>query len=813
MIRNRIQAGFERWGRFVYRRARLALAMTLLLVAALATQLPHLEVEASDEAFLHESDPVRVTHDRFRAQFERDEVIVIALRPDRVFDLEFLEKLRAFHEDLERSVPQLQKITSLVNARYTHGVADELIVEDLLEDWPTSSAQLPVLRDRVLAHPLYRNLYISEDGRVTALLAELDAYSSKGAAAGELSGFEDTHATSESGVRPFLTGDEAFAIVAAVREVVARHHAADFQPFLTGGPVTEATLMTAMQRDIALFVVLSILMIIAFLFALFRRASGVVLPLAVVVLSLLCTLSTMALANVPITLPMQVLPTFLLAVGVCDAVHVLTLFYRGLARGETPEDAIAGSLSHAGLAIAMTSLTTAGGLASFSGAALAPVMHFGIFGPIGVLFAFALTLVLIPAAIALMPLRGADIPVGAASEVIREDAWDRALYRLGTAAVRRPKAVLAVTGVALVFACLGMTQLRFAWNPLAWLPENEPVRIATELIDSQLGGSDSFEMLIDAGVENGLHDPDLLHRIDAFQRFAASFEHDSMRVAKTVSVADVLKEIHQALHENRADAYTIPDDRRLISQEFLLFENAGSDDLEDVVDSRFQLASLSFRLPNHDAMDGVPFLDAILERFTQVLDGAAVVTMTGPMVISARSFYAMIRGMAQSYVIALVVITPLMILMLGSIRGGLVSMIPNITPILLTLGLMGWLSVPIDFSTMMSGAIVLSIAVDDTIHFAHGFQRFYSQSGDAELAVRRTLESTGRAMLITSIVLACGFLIYTFASLENLFNLGVFTAFAIATAFLADVLLAPALMMLLHGNPRSGDAPAARDGS
>jgi predicted RND superfamily exporter protein len=138
-----------------------------------------------------------------------------------------------------------------------------------------------------------------------------------------------------------------------------------------------------------------------------------------------------------------------------------------------------------------------------------------------------------------------------------------------------------------------------------------------------------------------------------------------------------------------------------------------------------------------------------------------------------------------------------MILLIGTLRGGLVSMVPNLTPILLTLGLMGWLDYKLDFSTMMIGAIVLGVAVDDTIHFMHVFQRSYRTSGDPVEAVERTLQTTGRAILFTSIVLCVGFSGFTLASMKNLVNTGVLTCFAIAMAFLADVLLAPALMVLI----------------
>jgi predicted RND superfamily exporter protein len=326
-----------------------------------------------------------------------------------------------------------------------------------------------------------------------------------------------------------------------------------------------------------------------------------------------------------------------------------------------------------------------------------------------------------------------------------------------------------------------------------------------------MGGASSVEILLDTGVENGLHDPALLRRLDELGQFATAFERDGMSIAKTVSPADVLKEIHQALHENRSEYYAIPEDRRLVAQEFLLFENTGADDLEDVVDTQFRLASFTLRLPTEDAMQQVPFLDAVERHFTEALDGMADVTMTGALVLGVRSFHAMIRSMARSYVIAVLAVTPLMIAMLGSLRGGLICMLPNLLPIVLTLGLMGWLGVPIDFSMMMSGAVVLGVAVDDTIHFAHNYRRFHERSGDAADSVRRALDVAGRAMLFTSIVLGASFLIYLFATMKNLVYFGAFTAFAVVMAFLADVLVAPALMVLLdRGRDRSRAAARVR---
>jgi len=158
--------------------------------------------------------------------------------------------------------------------------------------------------------------------------------------------------------------------------------------------------------------------------------------------------------------------------------------------------------------------------------------------------------------------------------------------------------------------------------------------------------------------------------------------------------------------------------------------------------------------------------------------------------------------MLRSYVIALTIITPLMFLLLGSIRGGLIAMVPNLSPIVVTLGLMGWLGIPLDVFTLLIGSIAIGLAVDDTIHFMHNFRKYHEQSGDVRRAVRETLQTTGRALLVTSVVLSLSFFMFMLASLQNLVIFGSLTGLTIITAFISDVTIAPALMALNHRGGR-----------
>ena len=797
-IRNHIESFFKSFGHTVYRHRLKTVVIMFLLTIGLCWQLPEIAIDTSTEGFLREDDPALQTYNAFREQFGRDEMIIIAVQPPEVFDKEFLMKLKSFHEDLEEEVPHIDDIISMVNARVTRGEGDRLIVGDLLDDWPEDEEDLLKLKERVMSNPLYQNTLISKDVRVTTVVIKTDSYSSIGLETDVLAGFEEEPVLTEGGktdTRGFLTDAENSAVVRAVYSVMARYDAPDFRLHLAGSPVVSDVLKRTMMKDMRRFIILVVLTIGLFLYLLFRRISGVVLPLLIVILSLLSTLGLMAMCNRPIKLPTTILPSFLLAVGVGASVHILAIFFQQLRRGNNKEEAIVFALGHSGLAVVMTSLTTAAGLMSFATAEIAPIADLGKFAGAGVLFSLTYTIVLLPALLALVPLKVQE----AVPEEQSPSLMDRTLSWIADVSTGHPKSILTVSILLNFFALVVAFQIRFSHNPLLWLPEEMDVRQATSLIDREMEGTISVEVIADTGVENGLYDPEILNELDELSRSIERIEEDGISVGKTISVVDVLKEIHKALNENRHEFYVVPQDRRLIAQEFLLFENSGSDDLEDFVDSRFTRARLTVKVPWLDAIVYKDFLDMLLNRCREILSDQAEITITGMLALLGRTVYAAMVSAAKSYLIAGFVITLMMVMLIGNFRIGLVSMVPNLIPIILTLGIMGIAGMPMDMFTMLIGSIAIGLAVDDTIHFMHNFRRYYYESNDARLSVHKTFHTTGRAMLITSVVLSIGFFIYMFASMNNLFNFGLLTGVTIVTALLADFFLAPALMVLITG--------------
>jgi predicted RND superfamily exporter protein len=791
---------FHRLAALVIRFRLTMLLGMIVFTLLLGAQIRFLTINTSNEGMLRENDPILTIYNEFRHQFGRDDMMAIAIYSKNIFSKPFLTRLKALHQAVEENIPHIKETTSMVNARNTRGEGDTLLVDDLLAKFPTDAKAFMALRQRVMENPLYLNQLISVDGTFTTMVVESLVYRDTGGEADLLSGFDEPD--KQSGEGPpleYLTDKENGEMVSKTRALIKDFQGEDFQIHLAGTPVVTHIVKQFMMKDMKQFLILAVLVISLCLFFMFRRVSAVVLPLVVVAFSLISTLGTMALFSIEFKTPTIILPSFLLAVGVGASVHVLSLMFQELRKGMDKDTAIKESYAHSGLAIVMTSLTTAAGLASFSTAKVAPIGDLGIFSALGVLLSLFYTILLLPALLSLFPLKQKKEETHHHST-----AMDRLINWITEFSIERSRFIVIVALIIILVGISGVVQLRFSHDLLKWLPGDLDVRKDTEMMDAKLRGSVVLEVIVDTGRENGVYDQQFLKDLDKLSGELEQYDAHGIFVGKVISVTTILKEIHKALHGNDPAFYKIPDNGKLIPQEFLLFENSGSDDLEDVVDSQFRLTRITLKVPWRDALAYVPFMADINDRFASVfgdrqLEGGKPmsVRITGIMALFGRILYAAIHAAAQSYLIAMGVITLMMILLIGDLRLGLISMIPNLGPILVVLGIMGWLDIPLDMFTMLIASIAMGLAVDDTVHFMYHFKGYFKQTGSVKEAVGHTLHTAGRAMLTTSIVLSAGFFIFIFASMNNVFFFGLMTGLAILLALVGDLFLSPALMALV----------------
>jgi Predicted exporters of the RND superfamily len=413
-----IEARFEKLGFFIYAQPWRVILAALVLFGVLASQVPQIVIDTSNEAFLEPDDPILTQYDSFRDQFGRDEVVVVAIQPKDVFERQFLERLKAFHDDLESEVPYLDEVISLVNVTSIKGEEDELLVEELLEDWPEDEEGIAVLKKDVLSNKFYKNLLISEDGTFTTVIIRSNAFTGEDTLTEDSEFgedmFEDEGGSDSAENSEVTTLDETpegriteqqnTEFTTAIESIVRRYTTPDFPTNVAGSPVMTGVLKDEMMSNIPRFTLMALGLIGILLLLLFRTPVGVFLPLLTVIMSLISAIGLMAVSGTPFTVVTQILPSLLLAVGVGYSVHLLTIYYHHLQRNGDKEKAIVFALGHSGLAILMTSLTTAGGLISFLPAPLAPVSALGLFGAIGVLLAVFYTLFFVPAVLAVLPV-------------------------------------------------------------------------------------------------------------------------------------------------------------------------------------------------------------------------------------------------------------------------------------------------------------------------------------------------------------------------------------------------------------------------
>jgi len=805
-----------------------------ITVGILASGIRNIHFDTSTEGFLKEDNTRLRSYKESRDTFGASEFIILIIEGHDIFQRPFLNTLQKLHHELKEKVPYLEDVESLLTARHTYGQGDALIVEDLFQTFPESQQELARLRKITMNNPFYRDLLVSADGKITTLVVKPTVYdappppnSPEGADAPNKSDaidFEDFEVETDNSensdysdysdnsdatedtqqTRNYLGPSKVAEIIQSIRSIAAKYSRHDFKITISGSPIITHDLQNAMRSEMQTFIRFTIALIAVFLGLMFRRISGVILPLLVVVFSLISTVGLMGWFHQPLQLPTVILPSFLLVVAVGDAVHFLAYFYRFYEQSKDKEAAIRGAMGHCGLPMLLTALTTAAGLLSFAGSDLKPLSNLGLFSASGVMLAFCYTITLLPAALRLIPLKLKDTQKNAP---MKQDRRGKLLEAFANVSIAHSKVVIVTAGVILASSVYFASHLKFSHDPLEWLPKSMESYGATKLIDQKMGGTIGVDIIIDSGHENGLHNPKLLSTLANLMDTLGEYRDGVVAVGKVTGLTDLLRETHRALNGGDDEFYKIPDTPEAIAQELSLFENSGSDDLSQVVDRSFRKTKVRVIMPWFDALKYAPFIKTVTHTFREGLKGQAEVIVTGLIPIMGETLDGVIRTTAESYAIVLCVISVLMILLLRDVRLGFMSMFPNLLPILFMMAVMQLMAFPLDMFTMLIASIAIGIVVDDTVHFMYHYQHSYKETRNSTTAIQNTLQGAGRAMLVTSLVLAGGFGVFCLSDMSNVQNFGFLTAGTIALALLADFLLAPALMNLIHGSKSKSHLP------
>jgi predicted RND superfamily exporter protein len=782
-------------GLSVMRYRNLVLLLIVVAVGLLSYNIPKLSIATSLESSFKGRNQAIREYQEFRDMFGRDDKIVILISSENIFSTHFLARLKEFHKDLDNTLPMVSEVDSLVNARYIEGKEGSLQVNLFMEELPKTTEEAEALRQKALAYPLYRNIYLSQNGDAMIMVIKTQAVSALTADGKRIKnhgrGFLPGEEPEADSLLKSISQVENIAVLTVLEAVVKQYNAENFNIVFSGTPAYQYNVEPKIRKSLTYISIMVLMLTFFFMAVLFGRVSGIFLPQFVVTMSLGATLGLMALAGVPFTLTSSMLPSIILSVGLTPPIHFMVVFFKyqktvGRLR------AVIYTLKHSGLPIIMTSLTTIIGLLSFSFTEIAPVAHLGIFSAVGIAICLLLTLVFLPAMVSLLKI----LPGDEREHLYETSVYNRMLIWMGRTGIRHAHDIYIISFIAFIIILPGFFRFNFSHNMLHYFEEEERFYRETRLIEDETSGLRALEVLVDTGRENGILNYSFLENLEQLKDYALEQNNISGRpyTGKVISILDVIKKSNQAWHNGEPEHFAVPRDDFLIERQMNEFRQAGPEYLSRFTDSELSLARLTAMMYWEDAAMDVDFVKKLRRHAAELFGDSAQVMVTGAVSIGSRVIDSMMTTLAVGYLTAFFIITFFMIVAVGDVKLGLLAMIPNIYPIVAGLGLMGIMGIPLNTYNLIGGSIVIGVSVDDTIHFFHNFRSYFEKTGNVETAVVETLRSAGRAMITTTLILVSCFWLRLFSSLKVISDFGLIVGFSLLVAFLADVMLAPALL-------------------
>ena len=741
----------------------VAFALALLLAAAGAlsavVRFGGVPKDNSLRIWFLEDDPALVRYDEFQAEWGNDEAVVIALfDPEGVLRRETLELVAQLSTRLQ-GLERVVRVTSLATVHSVfEDAAGEVEVARYFQP-PLDEAGAAAARARVLSDPIYQRHLLAPDGKSTVLSVQLE--------------------TSRDFDR------RRKAILGEIRTAVSETLRAAGRPF-GGGPgggwawggigVIHVAINAMIMQDTARFLVLTSALLLFGLSLAFRRALAVAACLLSVGAATALLVGAYFGAGYSLNLVTMVLPPLVMVVGLTDSVYFLLTFQ--LVRARTPELPIRESVVRAlgacfwpGL---FNSVTTSIGFLAFLAAPMQVVRHLGAFAGLGVACAFLSSLVVCALLLERFPERIARPQT--ASEGPRDDLVARLL--------------LAASLAVAVLAGVGISRLKIDSWSLGYFPPSHEIRQHDQALLDSIGPYLPLELVLKAPGEAGVRRPDVLAGVASLCSVVVAEEPS---VSRVTSLPTVVQRLTQVLSGDEQAA--LPADPQAIDQVLTFYDPRAREDPVWLADAHWSTTRFQFAIKNEGAMAGRALLERIHARAPAHLPPDVELISGGYMPLYAKLVEHLVVSQVRSIAITVVVVFFLIALLFRSLRYALLSFLPNVLPVALTLALMGFLGINLDMATVMVAAISLGVAVDDTIHFLYAFRAAHALSGDAEQAVRDTITTTGRAILSTSLVVVLGFLVLGFATIKTISLFGLLLCVTMLAALVAEFLVTPALLL------------------
>jgi predicted RND superfamily exporter protein len=751
------------WLDFSVNRPKTVLVIGFMLIIATALGAKNLYFRGDYKVFFEDSNPQRMAFEEMQKTFSKNDgaSIIIAPKSGNVFTLKTLTLIYEMTEDAKQ-IPLSIRIDSVTNFQHTWAEDDDMIVEALVYDLADlDKDRFAYIRNVALNEPNLINRLISPNADVTAINVSVN--------------LPDGDLTAE-------VNQVTQSIKALTKKYKAKFPEHDF--YHTGDVLMNYSFASFAERDFKTIVPLMFLIVIIIMWLLLKTAVGTFSTVMVIASSIAATMGVAGWFGMFMSTSTVNVPTMVMTLAVADCIHVISTMLYEMRQGKDKKEALLYSLSLNKFPIFITSATTGIGFLTLNFAAVPILADLGNLTAVGVIFACFFSLTILPALIMVLPMK----------PVLEQKMGYKLDYieKFGEWVITHHKQILPFSLVITIVAIGFSFKNQLNDVPTAYFDKGTEFRKSTDFQQKHLSGMINLDFSILTNEDSGVNKPQTLQQIEAFSqwlRVQPEIDHVS-------TITDTFKRLNKNMHADDPSYYSLPDDRELAAQYLLLYEMSLPYGLD--LTNQLSMNKAATRIMTMVKNSGSKELTALESRAKEWFSTNApdlVLTVASPGLMFAHIGEANMASMLKGTLIALVLISCLLVFALKSFKIGVISLIPNLLPAAIGFGIWGIYSGEVNLGLSVVLSMTLGIIVDDTVHFLSKYRHARNSGNDAEQSVRYAFASVGRALWITTLVLATGFSILMLSPFALNSDMGMLTSIIIVVALAVDFLFLPPFLM------------------
>jgi len=571
---------------------------------------------------------------------------------------------------------------------------------------------------------------------------------------------------------------------------------------LSGLPLIRTVIAERIQKEMKLFLWGSLLLSVLILFIFFRSISTTLISMSVVVIGVIWTVAMIYLCGYKITLLTALIPSLVVVIGIPNCIYFINKYHTSyLSSHQTnekdrKEKALVDMVSKMGVVTLFCNITAAIGFAVFALTKSAVLKEFGVVSGISIMFIFVISFVLLPAVLSYLPVPGKQ------QLKYLDNKWVLSfLNKVETWVFNHRKTILIITSLVILISIGGILKLKSVAYIVDDLPKTDKIYKDLKFFERNFKGIMPLEIVIDSKKRRGLRGLKPFYKVDSLAMYIAS----KKEMNRPLTLSEGLKFATMGFNENDSNNYRMPGDFEAVFLNDYLNQKSGNNNgglskmLSSFIDTSKRYTRISVSMADIGTEKLPSIMDDIQQKANQYFDTANYkVSLTGTSITFQEGSKFIINGLKESIFWAFLLIALCMLYLFKSFKILVCSLLPNLIPLVVTAGVMGWAGIPLKPSTVLVFSVALGIAVDITIRFLVNYRQvlpFYD--GDVEKTVRSTVQQTGLSIIYTSLVLTAGFIIFCGSGFGGTFALGWLTSVTLFVATITNLIFLPVLLLLI----------------